>query len=170
MDTGWKAILWSQFGAAIDMLERAIVACPERVWSDRTRRHQFWYVAFHTAFWLDCYLAESEEAYRPPAPFDRGELEADWRPERVYTKAEVLELLRHGRENCRARIDGLSEGCASERSGFDYRDMTVAELIVYNLRHVQHHAAQLNLILRETVDSVPQWVSKVGRGAPGPVG
>jgi len=28
------------------------------------------------------------------------------------------------------------------------------------MRHVQHHAAQLNLILRQTIDSAPTWVSK----------
>jgi len=25
---------------------------------------------------------------------------------------------------------------------------------------VQHHAAQLNLILRQTIDSAPRWVAK----------
>jgi len=27
-----KKIIWQQFGAAIDMLENAIKACPEKVW------------------------------------------------------------------------------------------------------------------------------------------
>jgi len=31
---------------------------------------------------------------------------------------------------------------------------------LYNLRHVQHHAAQLNLILRQTIDSAPPWVGR----------
>jgi hypothetical protein len=28
------------------------------------------------------------------------------------------------------------------------------------MRHVQHHAAQLNLILRQQIDSAPRWVVK----------
>jgi hypothetical protein len=32
--------------------------------------------------------------------------------------------------------------------------------LLYNLRHVQHHAAQLNLILRQAVDSAPGWVGR----------
>ena len=28
MDTAWRTALWPQFGAAIDMLGRALVACP----------------------------------------------------------------------------------------------------------------------------------------------
>jgi hypothetical protein len=38
MDTLWRTILWQQFGAAIDMLENALVACPDELWSDRSRR------------------------------------------------------------------------------------------------------------------------------------
>ena len=38
----WNAALWSQFGAAIDMLENAVRACPEEVWGDRERRPEVW--------------------------------------------------------------------------------------------------------------------------------
>ena len=68
MDVAWRAVLWRQFGAAIDMLENAIVACPENVWGDRSRRPEFWYVAYHTIFFLDYYLSESEKDFAPPAP------------------------------------------------------------------------------------------------------
>lgn len=39
-------------------------------------------------------------------------------------------------------------------------DFSVAELLLYNLRHVQHGAAQLNLILRQETDSAPRWVAR----------
>jgi uncharacterized damage-inducible protein DinB len=38
--------------------------------------------------------------------------------------------------------------------------MSVAELLLYNLRHVQHHAAQLNLMLRQTTGAAPRWVAR----------
>jgi hypothetical protein len=38
--------------------------------------------------------------------------------------------------------------------------MSVFELLLYNLRHVQHHAAQLNLILRQQVDAAASWVGR----------
>ena len=41
-------------------------------------------------------------------------------------------------------------------------DMSVLELALYNLRHIQHHTAQLNLLLRQrTGEAAPRWV---GRG------
>ena len=65
VSTIWKTIIWRQFGAAIDMLENAIRACPDELWSDPSKRPAwvsrdvvgFWYLAYHTLFFLDLYLA-----------------------------------------------------------------------------------------------------------------
>ncbi len=35
MDPLWKTALWRQFGAAIDMLENALVVCPTPLWKER---------------------------------------------------------------------------------------------------------------------------------------
>jgi hypothetical protein len=161
MDATLKSIVWSQFGAAIAMLENAIVECPESVWSDRTRKPEYWYVAYHTLFWLDFYLAESETDFVPPAPFTLGELDPEGTmPDRVYAKDELLRYLGHGREKCRRRIAAMTAELAHRRCAFRRRDISELELLLYNSRHVQHHAAQLYLILRQTTDSAPPWVSK----------
>ncbi len=161
MDTIWRTILWQQFGAAIDMLENALVACPDKLWSDRLRRPEFWYLVYHTLFWLDLYLSESAEGFAPPAPFTLDELDpAGLIPERPYTKDELQTYLEHGRNKCRATIEALTDEKARQRWVFGTVDFSIAELHLYNMRHVQHHAAQLNLILRQTINSAPRWVFK----------
>ena len=163
MDTAWKAVVWRQFGAAIDMLGNAMHACPEALWSDRSRNPQFWYIAYHTLFFLDYYLSETPAEFAPPAPFTLAELDpAGVMPERVYTRAELLVYLDHGRRRCREVLQGLTPEREREHCGFGRFDMTVAELLLYSLRHVQHHAAQLNLILRQNVDDAPTWVGRAG--------
>ncbi len=95
MDDVWKAALWRQLGAAIDMLDNAIVACPEEIWGDRSRRPEFWYLVYHTLFFLDLYLHGSEEGFVPPEPFTLDELDpAGILPERVYTQDEMRAYLR----------------------------------------------------------------------------
>ena len=37
--------------------------------------------------------------------------------------------------------------------------MSIAELLLYNMRHVQEHAAQLSLMLGQRVGSAPGWVA-----------
>lgn len=161
MDEITKTMIWQQFGAAIDMLENAMTSCPESVWSDRSRQPEFWYTTFHALFFLDLYLSDAVEGFTPPSPFTLDELdERGLMPERVYTKDELQRYLEHGREKCRTTIATMTEGKANSRCGFDWLDLSVAELLLYNTRHVQHHAAQLNLILRETTGSAPRWVRK----------
>ncbi|MDQ2855087.1 MAG: DinB family protein [Acidobacteriota bacterium] len=155
-----KQIIWQQFGAAIDMLENAMLACPEEVWSDHTQQPRFWYVAYHTLFWLDLYLSDSLEGFAPPPPFTLDEIEAGVIREQAYTREELQKYLEHGRRKCRTAIANLTDERAADRCGFEWVEVSTAELLLYNMRHVQHHAAQLNLILRQTIDSAPGWVSK----------
>jgi hypothetical protein len=159
MDSKWKQIAWHQFGASIDMLENAINACPESLWGDRSQRPEFWYIAFHTLFFIDLYLSESEVGFMPPSPFNLDEMdERGLMPDRVYTKDELLKYLRHGREKCRKTLSEMSEARGGQRCGFSWLDLSVSESILYNMRHVQHHTGQLNLILRQQTDSAPRWV------------
>jgi hypothetical protein len=104
MNTNLKTIIWQQFGASIDMLENAMHACPETLWGDRSQRPEFWYVVFHTLFFLDLYLSDSDIGFSPPVPFTLDEMdERGILPERVYTKEELNKYLDHGRQKCRAK-------------------------------------------------------------------
>jgi hypothetical protein len=169
MQTIWKTIIWRQFGAAIDMLENAMRVCPDELWSDPSKPLVwperdvvgFWYVAYHTLFFLDYYLSGSAEGFMPPAPFTLDELDpAGLLPERPFTKAELQSYLDHGRKKCRAAIEGMTDAESLQRCGFAWLDLSQAELLLYNMRHVQHHAAQLNFMLRQAVGSAPRWVAK----------
>jgi hypothetical protein len=158
-----KSALWNQFGAAIDALGNAIETCPEEVWGDRSQQPEYWYTAFHTLFWLDYYLSDKYgEDFIPPEPFGLEEMDpAGVLPPCVYTKAELLTYLRHGREKCRIKIAELTEEEASRYMKSWTRDFSVLEWLLYTLRHVQHHAGQLNLLLRQRADIGAKWVSKV---------
>ncbi len=155
----WQEIVWRQFGAAIQTLENAIKACPETLWFDQSKYHQFWYVTSHTLFWLDYYLSDSVEAFQPPAPFGLEELDpAGVIPARPYTKQELLTYLEHGRAKCRARVLAMSDEQAGQPCGLERMNLSAGELLLYNLRHVQHHAAQMNLILRLEANIGSRWV------------
>ena len=161
VDPTLKSNVWNQFGAAIDMLENAIDACPDALWRDRSRRPEFWYVAFHSLFFLDLYLSGSVEGFTPPAPFTRDELDpAGVLPERPYTKEQLRAYLQHGRRKCRSTIAALTAERAGARCRFDWGEFSMLELLLYNMRHLQHHTAQLNLILRQVTDAAPTWVTK----------
>jgi hypothetical protein len=169
MDPTWKAIIWPQFGAVIDMLENALRACPDELWrdslwsnrSEQPEFSEFWYIVYHTLFWLDLYLSGSVEGFAPPAPFTLDELDpAGLLPERPYTKDELQSYLAHGRQKCRATLEALTDEQARQSCKFSWGEVSFAELLLYNMRHVQEHASQLSLILGQQIGSAPGWVTR----------
>jgi hypothetical protein len=166
-------ILWRQFGAAVDMLENALRLCPDELWSarlwggERPELSEFWYVGYHTLFWLDLYLFGSVEGFAPPAPFGLEELDpAGLLPERRYRREELLSYLDHGRRRCRASIDALTDENARRLCKVAWGEVSYAELLLDNMRHVQEHAAQLNLFLGQQLGSDVRWISQSGVADP----
>jgi hypothetical protein len=162
MDTALKTSIWEQFGAAIDMLADAINLCPDHLWTavlwkdpEAPEYGQFWFVAYHTLSWLDLYLTSTYEDFAPPPPFIRGRL-----PEQPYTKDQIRAYLDECRSKCQAIITGLTDEKARQHCKFDWYEASFLELQLYNMRHVQEHAAQLNLLLGKHDVSGMDWVTK----------
>ncbi|MFH1699446.1 MAG: DinB family protein [Candidatus Zixiibacteriota bacterium] len=159
MDNLWKKGIWGQFGAAIDTLENAMAACPDELWDDRSKFHIFWYVAYHTIFWLDYYLTDNTKDFHPPEPFGMTEMDPSGiLPERTYTKSELFNYLKYCREKCQTTIMAMTDEALDSRFKFGMVDFNKVELHLYNMRHVQHGAGQLNLILRQEYDIPSPWV------------
>src|SRR5215216_1970388 len=113
------------------MLGNAVRACPDELWGDRGRRPEFWRVAYHTLFYLDLYLSGTAEGFAPPAPFTLDELDpAGVMPDRVYTKAELLDYLERCRAKCRATVGALTDEAARGRCAFEWVEMEFAELLL----------------------------------------
>ncbi|NJN83200.1 MAG: DinB family protein [Caldilineaceae bacterium] len=175
MNTLWKTIIWQQFGAAIDDLDNSLRACADELWhgrmwqgpaEDRFFLPEFWYVVYHTLFWLDLYLTGAEEGFLPPPPFllveqdENGPL-----PDKPYTKEQLQSYLHLCRQRCQATIEALTDETAQRICQFSWGTVTFAELLLYNMRHVAGHAAQLNMLLGQQVGSAPDWLPRVKQEA-----
>lgn len=158
MDIINRDMLWRQFSIAIDSLGDALRACPHELWEKRLWEDEpdqwvavgfgaFWYLGYHALFWLDLYLTGAEEDFAPPAPFDRVEMEANEVLPRVYSRDELLSYFDLCRRRCQETIEALSREEAHRVCRFPWGEVTFAELQLYNMRHVQEHAAQLHLFL-----------------------
>jgi len=165
-------MLWRQFGASIDMLGNALRDCPDELWEARLWENQpdpsmaagfsmFWYLGYHTLFWLDLYLTGAEEGFAPPALFDLVEMDPRGVfPPRTYTREELLGYLEHCRRKCRETIGALSSEQASRLCQFSWGELPFAELQLYSLRHVQEHGAQLRMFLGQQAGKSAKWVSR----------
>jgi hypothetical protein len=161
MITMVKTAIWQQFGASMDMLEDAITNCPEPLWtgvlwedSDDPRYGQFWFVAYHTLFWIDLYLSGRAEDFVPPKPFILGAF-----PETPYTKDDIVTYLSQCRQKCRAAIETMTDEEAHRVCTYNWMEKPFLELQIYSMRHVQEHTSQLHYFLGQNGISVQEWLS-----------
>ncbi|PSL47904.1 DinB family protein [Chitinophaga niastensis] len=161
-----KESLWKQFGASIDTLKNAIILWPEEYWNTNKK---FFYNAYHCLIFLDYYLTVPPKNFSSPLPFTIAAPDdviddaiGDVIPDSIYSKKELLDYLQLSREKCHKLIAGLTEEKLKERWIEEPGTMnySVLEILLYNMRHVQHHAAQLNFILRQEINNAPGWISQ----------
>jgi hypothetical protein len=164
-------MLWRQFGAAIDELGNALRDCPDECWNRQFWDDQpgqwvaagfstFWYLGYHTLFWLDLYLNGAEEGFAPPEPFDLVEMEAGESLPRMYSRSELLGYWEFCRNRCKEVMDVLTDEQASRICRFPWGELPYGELLVYNLRHAQEHTAQLRMFLGQQAGKPAKWVTR----------
>ncbi len=173
-----RPILKSQYHAGLAMLRKAIEACPEPLWVNKAHRNPFWRIAYHVLFYTHLYLHTDEASFTAwerhqaniqfmddvPSPSEVEELlEPVHRlPQtgKPFTKADVLEYW----SICDRMVDGAIDGMdlESSESGFSWYPVSKLEHQIVNIRHIQHHSAQLVDRLRAAEDVGIEWVSAHG--------
>lgn len=159
-----------QFSAALDMLRDVLRDCPDglweaQLWDDEPDQwvapgfSRFWYLGYHTLFWLDLYLTGAEEGFMPPAPFDLVEMHAGETLPRTYSRAELLDYLEYCRRRCQETLAALTAEQASRTCRFPWGELPYGELLLYTLRHVQEHAAHLAMFLGQQAGHSSRWIS-----------
>ena len=81
-------------------------------------------------------------------------------PPYAYGKDVLIGYAEHSRARMRSKLGALTDEGAGRRCGVERVELTVGGLLLYDLRHVQHHAAQLNLLLRQAGCEPPRWVAR----------
>jgi hypothetical protein len=162
-----KTLITNQFEAAASTLNACIDKCPEEAWNAPVANYKFCQVVFHTLFYTDYYLGISEEALRPQAFHrenahvfrDYEELEPR-PPVLLYERAWTKSYLQYCRKKCHEVIAAETAESLAAPTKFPRKAFSRAEIHVYNIRHIQHHAAQLILRLRlDSQQDVPWFRS-----------
>lgn len=162
-----KDLLAHQYDASLSMLKLAIDRCPDGSWNQCVANWRFCQTAFHVIFFADVYLQLSDDVdalKRQPFHLDHKadfrdyeELE-DRQQVLLYEKVFVHSYLQNVRRKAQEIVSRESADILAGPSGFRRRNCSRAELHVYNIRHIQHHVAQLSLRLRLDAQVDIPWV------------
>ncbi len=75
--------------------------------------------------------------FSPPPPYILSEFNPSGEmPEKLYSKVEMLAYLRHCRSKCYALIEEFTDEMATSRWINEYKDYSMFEMLLYNIRHV----------------------------------
>jgi hypothetical protein len=170
-DTEFRRILKSQYRAALAMLRDAVEQCPEPLWTAPGHVSAFWQVAYHSVFFTHLYLHREAAAFQPWAGHQRGVQHEDGLTKRAdptsdlrllpapYSRADVLAYWQVCADMVDSAVDAMDLDAAE--CGFSWYNVSKLEHQLINLRHVQHHAAQLADRLRQATDQPARWVGAV---------
>ena len=161
----FKRLIVSQFEASFCTLGHCIERCPDDLWDVRVAKYPFCQVAFHTSFFADFYLGSDADALRlQPFHLANAKLFGDYEqlqdrePLSLYERSQVEGYLEFCRSKAAATIAAETEESLNAPAKFNRRNFSRAELHVYNIRHIQHHAAQLILRLRLDSNIDVPWI------------
>ncbi|PKL12818.1 MAG: hypothetical protein CVV52_08560 [Spirochaetae bacterium HGW-Spirochaetae-8] len=159
-------LLQKQLDAALHTLGYCIGACEDAEWQEAHGDYPFSQVVFHTLFYTDLYLGRDTIPFKqqpfhinhPKVFRDYEELERRV-PVCLYEKAFCQEYLAHCLGKVATVLSSETEITLAAASGISFRKGCRAELHVYNIRHIQHHAAQLGLRLQLLTNKEMPWFS-----------
>lgn len=161
-----RTALKGQYHASLRPLHTAIARCPDDLWISRAGGHAnpYWHIAYHVLFYTHLYLQPDEASFRPWA-LHRDEYNflgtLPWPPHRPpkigqpYTKAAMLEYHPLVEAMVDPAVDKLD--LASPQCGFWWYKIGKLEHQINNIRHIQHHAAQLADRLRAACGIGIEW-------------
>lgn len=160
-----KELLVHQYEAALCTLNHCIEQSPNHVWNGNVARYPFSQVVFHTLFFADVYLDAPGDGFKQqPFHVQHADFFADYEqlqwhePVSTYDKPSIRRYMSHIRQKAARVIQAETAESLSGPCGFERRNFSRAELHIYNIRHIQHHAAQLILRLRLDSDVNVPWV------------
>lgn len=169
-----RAILKGQYHASLAMLRDAVEKCPDAAWVAPTHTNACWQIAYHVLFFTHLYLHRDEKSFTPWAQHQKDVQYQSGLKGRLpggdpslplfatpYTKAQVLEYW----NVCDRLVDDAMDTVDLDASdcGFWWYKMGKLEHQFINIRHIQHHTAQLCDRVRHATDVGVPWVGAVTR-------
>ena len=152
-----KDALKSQYKASLSMLINAIGICDDDLWISEEYPNRTWQMVYHCLFFANLYL------------YQRLEDRKNWSQHRKdhqtlgksdgkqpYTQAELIQYSKELLNQVDSLVDALD--LSANDSGFHWYRVNKLEHQLVNLKHLQHHIAQLQDRIRNKQQIGVGWI------------
>jgi hypothetical protein len=155
-----------QIGAAFTMLEHAMENANDTTWTTRINNMPFWQICYHVLWFTDYYFHADQATFRPQS-FDMEGIHNYW----VKPDSQMMENQKHpiSKRNMKAYskyvrqkadqfIQNITDAYFTTPSPFEWHGFPKIDLVDYNLRHLQHHVGQLDIVIRRDQNTGNPWI------------
>lgn len=162
-------ILASQYKASLGMLRQTLERIPEEEWNNDEYGNPNWQIAYHTIWATKLYLGANLNSYIPFENVIEGAESLggaeEWenpndnlKVEGYHTKEELLSYVHSIYDNL---VQSIQQLPIDQSSGFEWYPYSRMELHINNIRHIQHHTAQLIERLKVTgITGFSWWIDQ----------
>ncbi|MCX6121258.1 MAG: hypothetical protein NTX44_06525 [Ignavibacteriales bacterium] len=155
-----------QIGAAFKMLEHVIDNANDTTWTAKISNVPFWQICYHVLWFTDFYFHADEATFRPQS-FDMKGIHNY----SVYPDSQMIEDQKHPisksnmkayctyvRQKANQFIQNINVTYFTTPSPFEWHGFPKIDLVDYNLRHLQHHVGQLDIVTRREQNIGNPWI------------
>lgn len=155
MNTTMVDVLKGQFEPTLEMLTRLVEECPDELWFDR--QTNYWKHIFHAITGIQFWFRQGSEAFHIPNLNKDITPDLDKECTEDPTKAEMGAYVQEMIEKARSFTEALNDQSIFEPCDV-YNEFTKADVILMQIRHIQHHVGYCNHILYSHNHKAVQWL------------
>lgn len=150
-------ILRRQFDPTFEMLAELVDTCPERVWASEKDLNPFWQQIMHVLNGIHFWFRQGEDIFVLPDMANDPFLDLGGRPANPLQKDKVRDYQSLVSRQVESFFAKLDDSRLTERST-TYPEFTFADLVLMQIRHIQHHVGTCNAILRTKGAATVRWL------------
>jgi hypothetical protein len=155
-----------QIGAAFKMLEYAIDSSNDKTWTARINNMPFWQICYHALWYTDFYFHADQATFQPQSFDMKGIKNISIKPDsqmiedqkHPISKSNMRAYCKYAKQKANQFIQSINDTYFTTPSPFEWHGFPKIDLVDYNLRHLQHHVGQLDVVLRREQNIGNPWI------------
>lgn len=139
----------------LEMLEQLVEGCPDEIWFNR--QSGYWKHIFHAITGIEFWFRQEGEEFHKPNLNKGVSPDLDEESTEDPTKEEMRAYVKEMIAKSNSFIEHINDENVLEPSEV-YNELTKADMIVMQIRHIQHHVGYCNHILSSQHHKAVQWL------------
>lgn len=149
-------ILVRQYKPSFKMIEKIIESCPKSIWAQRNIDPPIWQQIYHVLYGLDYWFSASKDVFKAPEFKDDVNSVLGEESKGFIEQEDMREYLFYVADKVDVFIRNMDESSVISPSKI-YKKWTNLDVIMEQVRHLQHHLGYLNRVLLKCKIKPVEW-------------